>query len=199
MGAGLRTNFVLIDYENVQPDGIELLQQEPFKVYVFVGDQQARVTFAAAAALQQLGDRAKYVKISGNGRNALDFHIAFYIGRLSQEDPTAFFHVISKDTGFDPLIGHLKSQGIFAGRCAAVTDIPLLKTLNCKDRVEAVVANLKVRGSARPRLVSTLESTIQSLFQKSLSDVDLQAVIKGLKDRKLIRIEGNKVAYTLPE
>jgi hypothetical protein len=198
----LRTNFVLIDYENVQPDGIELLKLEPFKVYVFVGDKQARVSFEAAAALQQLGDRAKYVKISGNGRNALDFHIAFYIGRLSQEEPESFFHIISKDTGFDPLFGHLKSLGIFAGRCAGVTDIPLVKTLSCKtlpDRVEAVLANLKLRGTARPRLVSTLESTIHSLFQKSLSDVDLQAVIKALRARKYITVNGDKVTYALPE
>lgn len=28
-------------------------------------------------------ERAEYIRISGNGSNALDFHIAFHIGELS--------------------------------------------------------------------------------------------------------------------
>jgi hypothetical protein len=52
--------------------------------------------------MQALGAKAQYVKISGNGSNALDFHIAFYIGHLGAVDPTAYFHIISKDAGFDP-------------------------------------------------------------------------------------------------
>jgi len=51
-----------------------------------------------------MGERAEYVRISGNGSNALDFHIAFYIGQLAAHEPDAYFHIISKVTGFDPLI-----------------------------------------------------------------------------------------------
>lgn len=40
-----------------------------------------------ANAMQQLGERACYVKIGGTGRNALDFHLAFYLGELVQQDP----------------------------------------------------------------------------------------------------------------
>ena len=73
----VKTNYVLIDYENVQPEAMAVLAQEHFKVIVFVGANQAKVTFEVASALQQMGDRAEYVKITGNGSNALDFHIAF--------------------------------------------------------------------------------------------------------------------------
>ncbi|MBV9791600.1 MAG: hypothetical protein JOZ51_25610, partial [Chloroflexi bacterium] len=119
----MKTNYVLIDYENVQPAAVPVLAQEHFKVIVFVGISQAKITFEVASALQHLGSRAEYVKISGSGPNALDFHIAFYIGQLVAQDPTAHFHIISKDTGFDPLIQHLKSKKVLASRWQDIADI----------------------------------------------------------------------------
>ena len=64
--------------------------------------------------MQRLGENAEYVKMGGNGSNALDFHIAFYIGQLAERGPNAYFHIISKDSGFDPLIKHLKTRKVFA-------------------------------------------------------------------------------------
>ena len=110
MDKKIPTNYVLIDLENVQPKNLEILKNHPFKVYVFVGANQAKVTYDLASAMQEFGGNAKYIKISGNGPNALDFHIAFYVGELSKIDPEAYFHIISKDTGFDPLIKHLKER-----------------------------------------------------------------------------------------
>lgn len=68
----MKSNFVLIDYENVQPEAMSALVEEHFNVIVFVGANQAKVSFEVASALQQLGDRAQYIKISGNGSNALE-------------------------------------------------------------------------------------------------------------------------------
>ena len=85
----MRTNYVLIDYENVQPSALSVLEKEHFKVIVFVGASQVKVSFDVAAQLQRLGPSATYVKISGNGPNALDFHIAFYIGQLASVEPDA--------------------------------------------------------------------------------------------------------------
>ena len=63
---------------------------------------------------QKLGSLVKYVRIVGNGRNALDFHIAYYLGQLATQ--TRDFHIISKDQGFDPLIKHMKGKGISCRR-----------------------------------------------------------------------------------
>lgn len=101
MGNRLRTNFVLVDFENVQPKDLGLLKDGPFRVKIFLGPNQSKVPVALASALQLLGSNAGYVVLETAGTNALDFHIAYYIGILSSEDPTAFFHIISKDTGFD--------------------------------------------------------------------------------------------------
>lgn len=102
-----RTNYVLIDYESVQPSHLELLNRDGFIAYVFVGKVQAKLSFETVSVIQDLGERASYIKISGAGPNALDFRIAFYIGQIGARDPDAFFHIISKDKGFYPLIEHL--------------------------------------------------------------------------------------------
>jgi hypothetical protein len=80
------TNYVLIDFENIQPKNLEILKKHPFNILVFVGENQVRIPFEMASALQEFGKEARYIKISGNGPNALDFHIACYLGQLSSED-----------------------------------------------------------------------------------------------------------------
>ena len=108
----MKNNYILIDYENFQPKNLDVLNGHPLEVFVFMGQNQTKVPVDFASSLQRLGSEARYVKIEGNGSNALDFHIAFYVGQLSERFPDASFHIISKDTGFDPLIKHLKSQKI---------------------------------------------------------------------------------------
>jgi hypothetical protein len=62
---GLRTNYVLIDHESVQPKALAMLDQDHFRLMVFVGAMQAKLNFETAAAVQRLGARAQYVKITG--------------------------------------------------------------------------------------------------------------------------------------
>ena len=90
----MKNNYVLIDYENVQPKNLAILNGHEFKIIVFVGANQAKIPFDLASSLQKLGENAEYVKIGGNGSNALDFHMAFYIGQLAARDPNAYFHII---------------------------------------------------------------------------------------------------------
>lgn len=111
----------------MQPASLAAVEQAKFSVIVFVGASQTKIPFEIADALQQMGPNAAYVKISGNGKNALDFHIAFWIGQLSSRFPSAAFHIISKDNGFDPLIAHLKERGIPATRRPSISEIPELK------------------------------------------------------------------------
>jgi hypothetical protein len=198
----LRTNYVLIDYENVQPSALAALEKEHFQIYVFVGASQTKVNYEIADTLQRLGPKASYVKIAGNGPNALDFHVAFYIGQLAAADPNSFFHIISKDTGFDPLIAHLKSKKIYACRSKDIADMPIVKAANSKspaEKLEVVVANLKQRRSSRPRTVKTLTSTISSLFQKALAEEELSSLLKALQKHGYVSVNETKVSYSLPE
>lgn len=64
----MRTNYVLIDYENVQPVELSLLDHENFYVRLFLGFNQSKIFFETAAALQKMGTRAEYIKISRKKR-----------------------------------------------------------------------------------------------------------------------------------
>lgn len=197
----MKANYVLIDYENVQPSALAVLEKEHFKVLVFVGANQTRISFDLAAQLQRLGPKASYIKISGNGSNALDFHIAFYIGQIATTEPEAYFHIISKDAGFDPLVAHLKSKNIFACRSRDIHDIPIVKAANTRtlaEKLAVVTENLKQRGASKPRTVKTLSSTISSLFQKTLGDEELAQVLHQLQIDGLLEVNGTRVTYMLP-
>jgi hypothetical protein len=194
-------NYVLIDYENVQPKNLDLLESHPFKVLVFVGQSQARIPFDLADSMQLLGKEARYVRISGNGQNALDFHIAYYIGELAASEPDAYFHIISKDKGFDPLINHLKERKIRVRRENDIGEIPLLQLTDktsMDEQISAIVKNLGGRGQSRPRKVTTLSNTINSLFNPKLDAKELTALVKEMEKRKLIVINQNNVSYKLP-
>ncbi len=196
----LRTNYILIDYENIQPETLLGLEADHFKVVLFVGANQTKLPYELVSAMQNLGARAEYVKIGGNGSNALDFHIAFYIGHLTVQDPGGYFHIISKDTGFDPLIQHLKRKKVAVARSKTMEDILLLKTANSKstpEKVAAVVADLKQRGTSKPNTVKTLSNTINSLFQKQLGEDELTSLLAELQTQGLIVLNKNKVSYAL--
>jgi len=197
----LATNYILIDFENVHPKNLELVTKHPFKVFVFVGASQTKVPFDLADTMQLLGNDAKYIKIAGNGQNALDFHIAYYIGELAGKDPDGHFHIISKDKGFDPLIKYLKGRKIKVMRETDLAEIPLLRvpvsTTN-DEKIAAIVKNLGGRGQSRPRKVRTLENTINTLFTRKLEKTELSELIKELQKRKLIVVNQGNVSYKLP-
>lgn len=196
-----RINFVLIDFENVQPKDIALLKQGPFKVKIFLGPTQSKIPISLAASLQTLGEHAEYVILETAGKNALDFHIAYYIGVLSAAEPTAFFHIISKDTGFDSLLKHLKNKKVFAQRSTCIADIPYFKPALPavpEAQVETVIADLVRRKASKPRTHKTLLSTLNSLFKKELSEQQLTALFEALCERGVVKPEGTKVSYALP-
>lgn len=201
MEVGLQTNYVLIDFENVQPKNLEILSNHPFKVFVFVGANQSKIPYDLAVALQHLGDNATYVKIGGNGKNALDFHLAFYVGELATKEPEAYFHIISRDTGFDPLIRHLKGRRIRIQREKDLAEIPVLRMSNATsndDKISAIVKNLSGRGHARPRKVKTLANTINSLFTKDLEEQELMSLVNELEKRSYIAVRNGNITYQLP-
>ena len=155
-------------------------------------------SFAFVQAMQRLGDRGEYIKMSGSGPSALDFHIAFHMGRLGELQPDAFLHVISHDTGFDPLIAHLKERGLFAGRWAAITDIPHVRASLCNtpdERLAVILARLAHPTASRPRRKKTLSTTINSLFNNRLEAGEVQLLLDLLVAQRHITFDGEGVTY----
>ena len=197
----MKNHYILIDYENVQTKSLSVLLGAPnqaFRIMVFVGANQSKIPIELVSSMQSFGARAEYVQITGSGRNALDFHIAYYLGALTERDPDGIFHVISKDTGYDQLIRHLKGKRIDAARQKDLFDIPWLSSANKKpadEQLTAIVENLSARGSSRPRKVKTLKNSINSLFGNKLEPDKIDSLVKDLQNRKYVVIKQENVTY----
>jgi hypothetical protein len=194
----MRKNYLFIDYENVQPESIAGLEKGNFYILLFLGANQSKLNTQLVRSLQPLGTRVEYVILSGNGKNALDFHIAYYIGERAAIEPDAYFHIVSKDAGFDPLIQHLKDRNILASRASSISEISILQKSSLKtlpERTSVVKARLAQR-EGKPSTVKTLSSTINALFQKTLSDDEVELVVKDLCGKGVIAIiNKTRVAY----
>lgn len=199
----MKTEFVLVDFENVQPKDLALLNGGSYKIKIVLGTHQGKIPVIMARALQAFGPDVEYIQANGNGKNAVDFHIAYYIGRLAATAPDAHFHVISKDTGFDPLLKHLREQGILCQRSISIAAIPQVPatisgSASIADRAKVVVENLAKRKSAKPRTLKTLRTTIKALFGSQLMEDELDRLIEQLTRRGVIKIADGKVQYELP-
>ncbi|MBX3278485.1 MAG: hypothetical protein KF868_10835 [Acidobacteria bacterium] len=194
----MRRNVVLIDFESVQPVSIRALNHDYFQVLLFCGANQTKIPFEIAATLQKLGPRAQYIKITEVGPNALDFHIAYYIGRLAVEDPSAIFHIVSRDKGFDPLIHHLKTQKVLAMRSESIADIPIVKNGGKKppiERAEVFIAKLKKPKVTKPRTEKTMGSAIKAYFQPGVEEAEVAQILKAMVATGFISIKAGKIIY----
>src|SRR6185436_12114920 len=126
--ATMSTNYVLVDFENVQPDSLAALASGAFRVKVFIGATQAkgRISFELSHSIQLLGANAEYVRIARSGPNAMDMHIAYFVGKLFEQEPAAVIHIISRDTDFDPLLEYLRAQGFDCRRVKSIAEVAKL-------------------------------------------------------------------------
>jgi hypothetical protein len=204
-------NYILVDFENVQPTNLSLLNEvdesvAEFNVLVFVGAKQATISFDFAADIQNMGAKAEYVKCSVTQKNAADFLLSYHLGRLIHDQPDAYFHIISKDKGFDSLVTHLREQKHKVYRHDDISEIymvskytkpvivsPAKVVINHADNV---IVNLKGRGSSKPRKVKTLKSTIANLI-KGDTDASAEKVFNTLVWGKVVIVDGEKVSYNL--
>ena len=196
-------NYVLIDYENVNNANLGVLVDRPFDVMVFVGANQTKIPIDLAMQMAKLTS-ADYVRISGNGPNALDFHIAFYLGRLAEQERDANFHVVSKDKGLDPLIRHLRSFGTSVHRVGNLSELRLPRAAKAKSvanadpgPIDEIVRNLAGQGASKPRRIRTLARTIQSLFQSDMDDDQARSLIDEMRKQGYITVNKEAVSYHL--
>ena len=197
-----RNNYILIDYENVQPLNFDIPKEYPLHIIIFVGANQKKIPIELVTTIQSLGGNAQYITINEIGKNALDFHLTFYLGKLYEEDPNGYFHIISKDRGFDILINHLKQKKVLINRYSSIQKVPALKQANCEtfsidEKISLIIDHLVKRGEAKPRKTDTLANTINSICGRTLTQPQLQSIIRVLAQRKHIILDGKKVIYSL--
>lgn len=112
--ASVPGTHVLLDYENVQPSDAELraLVPDAGQVWVFHGPHQREVEKRFAS----FGTGATAVPISKTGKNALDFHLSFYMGYIASRNPDSKMVVVANDKGYEPMLEHAKAMGFVVRR-----------------------------------------------------------------------------------
>jgi hypothetical protein len=188
------TEYLLIDFENVRPAGIPAIHENQ-NVFIFAGDNQNKIDYDLVRATQPYGNRVQWIKIKGSGRNALDFHISFYLGKLSAIHKQASFFILSKDKGFDPLVRYLEKSGIQCKRITQLQDFITGKKEVDDDSIFAKILRmlLKIDLTRRPKRIRTLKAFIGS--RNKMDSVKVDKIIKRLADEKIIILNEEKVSY----
>lgn len=112
--AAVPETHALLDYENTQPTEAELraLVPDVSRVWVFHGPHQRDVDTRFAS----FGNGATVVEISKTGKNALDFHLSFYMGYIASKSPKSPMVVVANDKGYEPMLEHAKAMGFVVRR-----------------------------------------------------------------------------------
>ncbi|MDN5782868.1 MAG: PIN domain-containing protein [Luteimonas sp.] len=175
-------HYVLIDYENVQPADLAGLDAEQAFVLVFTGAEQ-KVGIGLIEAVQALGEHGRFIRITGNGRNALDFHIAYYLGQWVMRDPQATFLIVSKDTGYDPLVAHLNANGTRIKRISVDSPSKKEPVRTAKAAIKKVTKKVATPApkKATPAKKTTKKVTKAEKTASGGAQSDADKIIKGLK------------------
>ena len=114
----LAQTHVLVDWENVQPKDLDIraLVPDVTHVWIFHGPTQKRV----ADNQQSFGNALTLIPITRSGKNALDFHLSYYVGYISSRNPSTKFVVVSNDQGYGPMLEHAQELGFSASQLGFV-------------------------------------------------------------------------------
>ena len=210
-------SVLLVDYENIGkldlgaiPAGVRV----PF----FFGASQRSVPTEFLKAALKLGERFVPIDIEGQGKNALDFHIAFYLGEYLARSPETPCVILSKDKGFDPLIKHLVRRGFAVRRANSIAEALGSRALPAAaprgagaarpaaarlaahrdggallaEARQLVAATQKIR---RPRKRKGLIAVLHSHFSKRVPESELQGLVDKLIARGELSESNGAITY----
>ena len=102
---------ILIDYENIQPKSFDNVEVDECHVWLFLGiNQQKSLPLELVENLLRFdNENLHIIKMQHAGKNALDFYLSFYLGKISEIDPSADVCILARDSGYDILVEHLNS------------------------------------------------------------------------------------------
>src|SRR5687768_1283422 len=185
--------LVLVDLENIHR--FDLGKALPnARIKIFVGQLQSKLPTALVQQAQALGSRLEWVRIDGNGPNALDFHIACQLGEGICKYPEAEFVILSNDKGFDPLVRNLVARGFKCRRDGQARATPVPKP-QLPAHAQAVADLLRrSEKNKRPRKRATLHNYLTSHFNKKLTGEEVKKAVEHLLEAVLIA--GTEAAVT---
>ncbi len=197
-----------IDYENTQEFSGTIVQRNT-DIYYFLGPMQDKIPLEMVEKLQTRGSHVKWIKSSRVGPNALDFLLAYYIGKVISEIVYDQIYIISKDQGYDSLINHLNERGFNAVRLNTMLEyksikkkedpkpLVLLRPLN--QSVNFVINKLnKINRCHWPKTQQKLASHIKSLYRSEITEFEAMEIVNELiKLNKITCKDNDRITYSL--
>jgi hypothetical protein len=186
---------IYVDFENVP--NVEIRETSDTRILIFIGQSQKRLSTNIVRAIQPLGKNVEWIQIKGSGKNALDFHIAYYLA-MHKAQPDLEHYIISKDAGFDPLIAHANGLGQKVRRVVSFADvfekIGLGKELEGKyEKVREIL--MKQQKTRRPKSRKTLTSFIETTFQKKIGTAETNKLIENLFRDGIMEEKSKRISY----
>lgn len=125
-------NHIFVDFENVQEIDSAIIGSKTVRFTLLAGPRHTKLDITVVKELLKHPDAAQLIHLTASGKNALDFALAYYVGRAVVDEPTGRFHIVSKDKGFDPLVEHLQSKSIQAFRHDSFVSLDLSRSPKVK-------------------------------------------------------------------
>jgi hypothetical protein len=195
-------SVLLVDYENIGKVDLGAIPAG-VRVPFFFGASQRSVPTEFLKAALRLGERFVPIDIEGQGKNALDFHIAFYLGEYLARSPQSACVILSRDKGFDPLIKHLTKRGFAVRRANSIAEAlagvaPAAATVSRQppallDTALSVLA--AAQKSRRPRRRTGLVAYLHSHFSKKIPETELQRLIDQMIARGKLSEARGAITY----
>jgi hypothetical protein len=205
-------SILFVDYENVGKVDLNAIPADVLVPFFFGASQKSVPTEFMKAALK-LGQRFIPIDIEGQGTNALDFHIAFYLGEYLTSHAAAECIILSKDKGFDLLVKHLRGRKFNVRRVTTLieafslslaTGSPTSKVTSGVSRmaelshIESAMKWLgEMQPRARPRKRKGLIAHLSSRFGKKLTEPELHTIVDRLIADKKVTEVGGALGYEL--
>jgi PIN domain len=137
--------------------------------------------------------------ISGDGKNALDFHLAFYLGEILTRAPDTKCVVLSNDKGFAPLMKHLSGCGFNVRQAETLPGAEKAKPapVVVEDPHYAHVIKALTKGDRRalPHTREKLEKHVASLVKGKGVDEQVPKLVKRLFKDGFVKEAGKELNY----
>ena len=112
MDTPIPVNHVFVDFENVHAVDPAIIGAKSVSLVLLIGAKQAKLDVELVEHMLRHSASVELIRLKSSGKNALDFALAYYLGRITATHPNDYFHIVSKDQGFKPLIEHLRAKNI---------------------------------------------------------------------------------------
>ncbi|BAP54735.1 hypothetical protein THII_0438 [Thioploca ingrica] len=206
-------SVLLIDLDNC-PNQIEQLAQNLEKyarIIVCYGSQPPKISLNLALLLANpiYHKRLEFVGMQKSGKNAADFGLCFYAGRLSAQmsvEQTEYL-IVSNDADLDHAVNLLIQQGCKAKRIgnkhtseSAILDLTIIDDL--PQKITLIATEYRSKKSAhfksRPAKKATLLNDIRAFCRNKFPNHE-QEIFDFLEQQAYFKVEGEKIIYLTGE